>query len=112
MEVVYDFEGRPLSLSLALYGDFQAENIQNALAVFARLRAAGLIPRIGRRAIGAALARFGVPGRMERVCRRPEMIVDGGHCPTAAAAVARAMAAHFRRRAGRPDRRHDGRKGP
>lgn len=95
LRVELDFEGRPLTLNLPLYGAFQAENMQNALAVFARLRQEGQIPRISDEQIVGALAGLRIPGRMERVSERPELYVDGGHCPTAAAALARTMALHF-----------------
>jgi len=89
------FEGRPLKLELAMYGDFQVENLQNALALFSRLRAERLIPLIPDGAIVAALEGLRLPGRMERVCVAPAVFADGGHCPTAAAALARTMRDHF-----------------
>ena len=84
-----------LSLDLPIYGEFQGENIQNALAVLGRLATEGLIPHPSPDALLRALTNLRLPGRMEKVCDRPEVFADGGHCPTAAAALARTMAGHF-----------------
>lgn len=92
------FEGRRLDMHLPLFGTFQAENLQNALAMLARLREERRIPITSDETIIEALSRLRVPGRMERVLSRPgapEVFVDGGHCPTAATALARTMAGHF-----------------
>ena len=89
------FEGQPLAIQTELFGDFQAENLQNALAMLCALRTRGLVPQTDRTDLARALGRLRIPGRLERVCRRPELFADGGHCPTAAAALARAMEAHF-----------------
>lgn len=89
------FEGRLLALELPLFGEFHAENLQNALALLSRLRGEGLVPRVADARLVEALVRLRLPGRMERVCAAPELFADGGHCPTAARALARAMAAHF-----------------
>jgi dihydrofolate synthase/folylpolyglutamate synthase len=67
--------------------------------MFSRLRAEGLVPRIPDAEIVKALKGLRIPGRMEKVCEAPELYADGGHCPTAARALARTMAAHF---AGQP----------
>jgi dihydrofolate synthase/folylpolyglutamate synthase len=89
------FEGGTLELDTGLFGDFQAENIQNALAVLACLRERGLVPRAPHHALAKTLNNMKLPGRLERVAARPDVFVDGGHDPTAARALARAMAAHF-----------------
>ncbi len=93
--IALEFQGKELSLDLPLFGVFQAENLQNALAMVDQLLQRGLIPHITPSQIQQALIEFSPPGRMERVCTSPEMFVDGGHCPTAAAALAAGMAAHF-----------------
>jgi dihydrofolate synthase/folylpolyglutamate synthase len=95
LRLTLHFEGQPLDLDLPLWGEFQAENIQNALAMLTRLRAEGLAPRVAPDALAASLRAVRIPGRMQRVCRAPELFADGGHCPTAAAALVRTMRAHF-----------------
>ncbi len=95
LDLDFLFEGRPLALRTPLLGPFQAENIQNALAVLDRMRRGGAATDLGDGAIAAALGRLAVPGRMQRIGNGPEWILDGAHCPTAAAALARAMEAHF-----------------
>lgn len=89
------FEDSFLDLDMPIFGQYQAENIQNALAMFSRLRAEGLVEPAPADVLAEALGRVVVPGRMERVCRNPEVFIDGGHCPTAAAALAVTMQAHF-----------------
>jgi dihydrofolate synthase/folylpolyglutamate synthase len=90
-----EFMGRPLPLELGLYGTWQAENIQNALAMLTRLAEERLVAPLAAQQVAAALARLRIPGRMEKVCASPEVFADGGHCPTAAAALARTMRGHF-----------------
>lgn len=95
LDLDYIFEGRPLAIRTPLLGPFQSENIQNALAVLACLRRRGVAADLTDAAIAGALGNLDLPGRMQRVGRDPEWILDGGHCPTAASALARAMQAHF-----------------
>ncbi|MCE5230075.1 hypothetical protein LLG95_10820 [bacterium] len=95
LDLDFSFEGRPLQIRTPLLGPFQSENIQNALAVLACLRARGGASGLTPGAIAGALGRLELPGRMQRIAGEPEWILDGGHCPTAAAAIARAMEAHF-----------------
>lgn len=110
-----EFQGRPLRLELGLYGEFQAENIQNALGLLGRLiedsRDADcgtenmkfgiqypgfrICDRDWAAVIARALDGVRIAGRMEKVCAAPEVFADGGHCPTAAAALARTMQGHF-----------------
>lgn len=90
-----EWRGRALKLELGLYGEFQGENIQNALAMLSRLVDEGLVQEADEAAIAQALEGLRIPGRMEKVCARPEVFADGGHCPTAAAAMARTMRGHF-----------------
>lgn len=95
LDLDFVFEGRPLAIRTRLLGPFQSENIQNALAVLARLRERGVATALTNSTIAEALEKLEIPGRMQRVGNAPEWILDGGHCPTAAAALARAMQAHF-----------------
>jgi dihydrofolate synthase/folylpolyglutamate synthase len=96
-DAVWRFASEALHCRLRLLGDFQAENLQNALAMLAALRAAGYVEAVPPTRIAAALERLELPGRMERFPGHPELILDGGHCPTAAAAVVRSLRAHFGR---------------
>ena len=98
----FEFEGAPFEVRARhLLGGFQSENIQTALAVCAELRRRDDLPRVAATRLAEALERLRLPGRMERLTSRlpgrPELIVDGAHCPTAAAALADAMRAHFGR---------------
>lgn len=96
LDLVFEFEGTPLRLATPLLGPFQAENVQNALAMLAALRGRGRLGNLSREAIAATLATLTLPGRMEPLpVGPPRVIVDGAHCPTGAGAVAEAMEAHF-----------------
>ena len=95
LEITFMFEGKPLEIKAALFGAFVAENMQNALAMLSCLRIEGLIPLAPREALAEALGGLKLPGRMERVCREPEVFADGAHCPTGAAALAETMRQHF-----------------
>lgn len=95
MVVQIGWAGRRLDLAVALFGSFQAENIQNALAMYRRLVDECMVPELTDAQIGRAVAGVTLDGRMERVCRRPEVFADGGHCPAAARAVAKTMEEHF-----------------
>ena len=96
LDLLFRFEGAALSLATPLLGPFQAENVQNALAMLAGLRARGRLTNLSRDAIAATLATLTLPGRMEPLLPGPpRVIVDGAHCPTGAGAVAGAMQAHF-----------------
>jgi dihydrofolate synthase/folylpolyglutamate synthase len=89
------FEGGELGLDLGLYGTFVAENLQNALGMVAALREKGLVPRTPPDVLREALQNIRLQGRMEPVCGSWPLLADGGHCPTAAAALAASMEAHF-----------------
>ena len=95
LRVSVQFDGKPLDCELPILGPFQAENIQNALAMITRLRREGLVPEVPRERLARELGNLRLPGRLERLSTIPELIVDGGHCPTAAAALAESMRAHF-----------------
>ncbi|MDX1984920.1 MAG: folylpolyglutamate synthase/dihydrofolate synthase family protein [Bryobacteraceae bacterium] len=63
--------------------------VDNATAAMLALRELGLSDE----AIGEGMAKARWPGRLERVCAQPEIILDGAHNP----AGARALAAHMAR---------------
>jgi dihydrofolate synthase / folylpolyglutamate synthase len=77
---------RELHLVCPLAGEHQVENAATAAVALTRLGVSDAdIER------GIAAARW--PGRLERICNSPEMIVDGAHNP----AGARALAAYIER---------------
>jgi dihydrofolate synthase/folylpolyglutamate synthase len=77
---------RELRIRCPLAGEHQVENAVTAAAALVRLGVpSSSIER------GIAAARW--PGRMERICATPEIILDGAHNP----AGARALAAHIDR---------------
>jgi dihydrofolate synthase/folylpolyglutamate synthase len=77
---------RDLRLTCPLAGEHQVENAVTAAVALACLGVADS-------AIEAGIARARWPGRLERVCERPEIILDGAHNP----AGARALAAYIDR---------------
>jgi dihydrofolate synthase/folylpolyglutamate synthase len=77
---------RDLRLTCPLAGEHQVENAVTAAVALTRLGVADA-------AIEAGIARTRWPGRLERVCERPEIILDGAHNP----AGARALAAYIDR---------------
>ncbi len=78
-------DGEPaLRMRLPLLGEHQAENAAVATAV---ARHVG----ISRASIGKALAGIRLPGRIEVVRRKPEIVVDVGHNPAAMRALVRAL---------------------
>jgi dihydrofolate synthase/folylpolyglutamate synthase len=77
---------RDLRLTCPLAGEHQVENAVTAAVALACLGVADS-------AIEAGIARTRWPGRLERVCERPEIILDGAHNP----AGARALAAYIDR---------------
>lgn len=95
LDIELGWEKGPLSITTPLLGGFQAENLQNALAMLHSLAARELIQPLDPHLIRTVLKNMRLPGRMERISRRIDLIVDGAHCPTAARALARAMDEHF-----------------
>jgi dihydrofolate synthase/folylpolyglutamate synthase len=77
---------RHLRLACPLAGEHQVENAVTAAVALACLG-------VPDSAIEAGIARTRWPGRLERVCERPEIILDGAHNP----AGARALAAYIDR---------------
>ena len=78
--------GRDLHIACPLAGEHQVENAVTAAVALACLG-------VPDSAIEAGIARTRWPGRLERVCERPEIILDGAHNP----AGARALAAYIDR---------------
>ncbi len=76
----------PLSIECPLAGEHQ---VSNALTAIAALRVLETPPE----AIEEGLRRVRWPGRLERVTRRPEIVLDGAHNPSGA----RVLAGHIRR---------------
>ena len=77
---------RDLHIACPLAGEHQVENAVTAAVALACLGVADS-------AIEAGIASTRWPGRLERVCERPEIILDGAHNP----AGARALAAYIDR---------------
>jgi dihydrofolate synthase / folylpolyglutamate synthase len=80
------FEIRGLAITCPLAGEHQIENARTAAVALETLGVPGA-------AIQAGIANARWPGRLERVSRDPEIIVDGAHNP----AGARALAAYIDR---------------
>jgi dihydrofolate synthase/folylpolyglutamate synthase len=64
----------PLDLFIPIPGEVQAHNA--GLAVLAAKTA---FPRLKEESIRRGLARFTLPARFERICEKPEFIIDGAH---------------------------------
>ena len=84
-------EGR--RLELPVLGEHQAANAATALALVAR---SGAI--VTPEAVRRAFRHVRLPGRVERVGRRPTVIVDAAHNPVSARALASALRTVPRRR--------------
>lgn len=96
----FRFRGEPLDLDLPLLGAFLPENLQGVLGLLDRLEAAGRVRLAEAGRLAEALERTALPGRLQRIESRfmgkeLEWIVDGAHCPTGAAAVARSLELHL-----------------
>ncbi|MEM0128564.1 MAG: Mur ligase family protein [Thermoplasmata archaeon] len=79
-----------MPVRIPLAGDVQAANAAIALAACDRfLRAEG--GRLDRRAAAAALARTDVPGRLDRLGRRPWVYLDVAHTPESVRAAVRSL---------------------
>lgn len=77
-------------VSFSLPGSFQLENLATALAILDQLHPRGF--PIGQKSLAAALPAIRWPGRMERVHRHPEVILDVAHNLHGARGLARALA--------------------
>ena len=76
------FELRHLSIACPLAGEHQIENARAAAVALETIGVPG-------EAIQAGIAAARWPGRLERVSRAPEIVVDGAHNPAGARALAR-----------------------
>ena len=76
-------------LLLPLLGDYQLRNAMTVLDTVDALRAQGRNISADAVARGLAAARW--PGRLELVRRRPDLIIDGGHNPQCAQALAASL---------------------
>jgi len=90
------YRGGPV-LRLPLLGEHQLVNAAVALEAVEALRTGGLAIPDAAVAEGMAATRW--PARFELVCREPDFVVDGGHNPQCAAAVAAGLKRYF------PDRK-------
>jgi dihydrofolate synthase/folylpolyglutamate synthase len=84
-------EGR--RFELPVLGDHQAANAATALALVERSGAT-----VSPEAVRRAFRKIRLPGRVERVGRRPMLIVDAAHNPVSARALAAALESVPRRR--------------
>ncbi|MBV8881995.1 MAG: bifunctional folylpolyglutamate synthase/dihydrofolate synthase, partial [Planctomycetaceae bacterium] len=87
----FTVEGRPCELPVL--GEHQAANAATALALVARSGA-----KLNFEAVRRAFRKARLPGRVERVGRRPTLIVDAAHNPVSARALAAALKTVPRRR--------------
>ena len=76
-------------LLLPLLGEYQLSNAMTVLDTVDALRAQGW--RIPAEAVERGLAAARWPGRLELVRRRPDLIIDGGHNPQCAQALAASL---------------------
>lgn len=76
-------------LLLPLLGDYQLRNAMTVLDTVDALRAQGR--NISADAVAHGLAAACWPGRLELVHRRPDLIIDGGHNPQCAQALAASL---------------------
>ncbi len=73
-------------LKTPLLGRFQSKNAVAAVTAAWRLRQEGF--DFGRQAFARGLSRASWPGRLEVVCTRPLVVLDGAHNPAAAREIA------------------------
>ncbi len=85
--------GRYPEVCLSLLGEHQIQNAATALAVLEVLRERGW--PVSDRAVLEGMAHAVWPGRFECAGTHPSIIVDGGHNPQCAQAVAASLAAYF-----------------
>lgn len=88
----FTYRGRG-PLFLPLPGGYQLRNAAAALDAVDALRAARW--RIPEEAVTAGLAQVKWPGRLELVRRSPDLIIDGGHNPQCAQALAASLRALY-----------------
>ena len=81
------------NLHTNLLGSYQTQNAALAIEIAEALRTCGL--DISDEAIAEGIAAMRWPGRFDRVAERPTFIVDGGHNPQGAQALADSLALNF-----------------
>jgi dihydrofolate synthase/folylpolyglutamate synthase len=90
-----DYRGHPLpGIHFPVLGRHQLGNLQGVLAAldaFARLEGKDFDPETLRQ----GLENVQIPGRLERIGKNPDILVDGAHCPASAGAASKALAEHF-----------------
>lgn len=74
------------TIDLPLEGTFQQHNAAGAIEAVLALREKGF--RIPDEAILSGLKNVNWPGRMQQICARPKVYIDGAHNPNAAARLA------------------------
>ncbi|MDR0361844.1 MAG: bifunctional folylpolyglutamate synthase/dihydrofolate synthase [Planctomycetota bacterium] len=82
-------------VSLGLLGDHQAENAALALALVELFMDGSSRGPLDGGALRSGWRNLAIPARMEILGGRPRLVVDGGHNPSAAWAVAEAVAGVF-----------------
>jgi dihydrofolate synthase/folylpolyglutamate synthase len=82
-----------LTVTPPLLGHFQIQNTLIVLEVIQRLRDMGL--RITDKAIKNGLSQTIWPGRMQIISRKPYLVLDGAHNPSAAKKLVKAIRIHF-----------------
>ena len=80
-------------LRLSLLGEYQLHNAVTALTVIEVLRERGFT--ISEEAVEAGLTKVQWPARFEVLCREPLFILDGGHNPQCAEALAGSLEAYL-----------------
>lgn len=80
-------EARQPSVSAALAGAFQHDNVQTVLAAVESLRAQGLV--ISERDVARGLRSVRWPGRLELIPGAPRVLLDAAHNPDACVQLAR-----------------------
>ena len=90
---VLKFRAEGRVYTLPVLGEHQAANAATALALVGRSGA-----KVSPEAVQRAFRKIRLPGRVERVGRRPTLIVDAAHNPVSARALAAALRTVPRRR--------------
>lgn len=81
----------PVTLRLSLLGEYQLHNAATVLTCVEALRGRGFA--IPQEAVEKGLAQVEWPARFEVLCREPLFILDGGHNPQCAEALAQSLEA-------------------
>lgn len=89
-----DLRNGPSGVSFPVLGRHQLRNLATALAAaheFLRIENRDL----DNEALARAMRTFRSPGRMERICDAPTVLLDSAHCPLSARATSQTCAEHF-----------------